>query len=532
MEAEGQSEAASLKAAGPPVRSPTITIALIAYNNERYIREAVEAALAQVCEPLEIILSDDASSDRTFEIIRDTAAGYEGPHSVILNRNARNIGLAAHVNRVFEMASGDIVMLAAGDDISLPSRAADTIAAFARHPEVVMVSFVDDIIDDAGSVVLDRGGSSREVVFNLADFAAAGPFAQRRLQISGASRAILRSVFESFGNLIPDCPAEDTPFILRSLYVGSGLVCHWAGIKYRQHDRQLSTEGSIARMDPARFTNQYLADLAVALHCDMLDEKRAREVRGWVDECSLAFELRRVEFEAGRPSAAVLRDAFRSTHLTAREKLGVLKRFVVRRPQMASLRRCRAHLVDLVARPGDYLSRIVRGRKSTDVERWSSASSFDSSWDSRTHQIARFIHSGDRIAEFGAGMQALRDALPPGCIYQPFDLVARTRDTRVSDLNQGFPEDVDRYNVAVFSGVLEYLHDLRATFHWLGANFEKVIFSYAVADRVASPLLRNQHGWVNNLYCSELIHLARAQGFTCRVVGTWRDHLVFLAERS
>lgn len=531
MEAKGQSEAASLKAASPLVRSPTITLALFAYNNEPYIREAVEAALAQNYDPLEIILSDDGSSDRTFEIIQDTVAGYEGPHSVRLNRNARNMGLAAHVNRVFEMVSGDIIMLAAGDDISLPSRAADTIEAFARHPEVVMVSFVDDIIDDAGSLVLDRSGGSDEVVFDLTDFIAAGPFAQRRLQISGASRAILRSVFESFGNLIPDCPAEDTPFILRSLYVGSGLVCHWAGIKYRQHDRQLSTEGSIARMNPARFTSQYLADLAVAANCGMLDEKRARRVRRWIEECNLSFELRRIEFENDCPSAGIVRNSLLSRYLTAKEKLGVVKRFVVRRSQLAPFRRCKAHFVDLALSPRTYLSRIVRGRKSTDIKRWSNAESFDSKWDSRTQQMASFIHPGDRIAEFGAGMQALREVLPKGCSYQPFDLVAHTQDTRVWNLNQGFPDDVDGFNVAVFSGVLEYLHDLRATFHWLGANFEKVIFSYAVADRVASPLLRNQHGWVNNLYCSELIDLARAQGFTCRVSGAWRDHLIFVAER-
>jgi hypothetical protein len=45
---------------------PFVTFALFVYNQEKYIREAVEGAFSQTYEPLEIILSDDCSTDRTF----------------------------------------------------------------------------------------------------------------------------------------------------------------------------------------------------------------------------------------------------------------------------------------------------------------------------------------------------------------------------------------------------------------------------------------------------------------------------------
>ena len=61
-----------------------VTFALFAYNQEKFIREAVEGAFSQTYEPLEIILSDDYSSDRTFEIIERMAAEYTGPHRVIV----------------------------------------------------------------------------------------------------------------------------------------------------------------------------------------------------------------------------------------------------------------------------------------------------------------------------------------------------------------------------------------------------------------------------------------------------------------
>ncbi len=63
---------------------PLLTFILLAYNQERYIAEAVEGALGQTYSPLEIILSDDCSGDRTFELMKEAADEYRGPHEVIV----------------------------------------------------------------------------------------------------------------------------------------------------------------------------------------------------------------------------------------------------------------------------------------------------------------------------------------------------------------------------------------------------------------------------------------------------------------
>jgi len=84
---------------------------LLAYNQARYIRDALEAALSQTYEPLQIVVSDDCSSDRTFEIIQSVASEYVGPHQIVLNRNDRNLGIAAHVNKAMGMCAGQYVVL-------------------------------------------------------------------------------------------------------------------------------------------------------------------------------------------------------------------------------------------------------------------------------------------------------------------------------------------------------------------------------------------------------------------------------------
>jgi len=118
---------------------PLVTFALFAYNQEKYIREAVEGAFAQTYQPLEIILSDDCSSDRTFEIMQEMAAGYTGPHDVRVRRSVANNGVLSHINGAVSIARGQIVIMAAGDDISFPFRTTVTVNAFLARPETMAI---------------------------------------------------------------------------------------------------------------------------------------------------------------------------------------------------------------------------------------------------------------------------------------------------------------------------------------------------------------------------------------------------------
>ena len=113
------------------IERPRVTFAVFAYNQEQFVPEAIEGALAQTYEPLEIILSDDCSSDRTFDIMREMAAAYDGPHDVKARRTAQNAGLLNHVLDVADVAEGALLVVSAGDDISLPSRTGALVDAWA-----------------------------------------------------------------------------------------------------------------------------------------------------------------------------------------------------------------------------------------------------------------------------------------------------------------------------------------------------------------------------------------------------------------
>ena len=89
-----------------PTRRPRITLVVFAYNQSAMIDAAIDSALAQVGEPIEILLSDDASPDDTFARMQAKAAAYRGPHQVRVRRNPTNLGINGHFNAVVEAAQG------------------------------------------------------------------------------------------------------------------------------------------------------------------------------------------------------------------------------------------------------------------------------------------------------------------------------------------------------------------------------------------------------------------------------------------
>lgn len=101
---------------------PLVTHFLYAFKQEASVGAAIASVLAQTYQPLEIILSDDCSPDGTFAVMEAMAAAYDGPHTIVLNRNPTNLGIARHAERIMELARGAFIVESAGDDISLPDR--------------------------------------------------------------------------------------------------------------------------------------------------------------------------------------------------------------------------------------------------------------------------------------------------------------------------------------------------------------------------------------------------------------------------
>jgi glycosyltransferase involved in cell wall biosynthesis len=211
------------------------TVILYAFNEEDYIRESVQSLFSQTYSPLEIILSDDGSIDCTFDIMQQMAAEYSGPHKVILNRNARNIGIGSQLNESVAKSSGELIVLANGDDISLPNRVSALVQLWqASQGKASVITSDLAIINSDGNVL--NGIINTETVFtNLTDGV------RRRFGgVQAASLAVRRDVFENFGPLPDNLILEDNPLYLRATLIGERLHTHECLVQYRIHANNIS----------------------------------------------------------------------------------------------------------------------------------------------------------------------------------------------------------------------------------------------------------------------------------------------------
>ena len=126
-----------------------MSIGLPVYNGEDYLQEAMGSALAQTFTDFELVVCDNASTDRTAEIARDLAAG---DPRVRYHRNERNIGASGNFGLAFHRSNGELFKWLAHDDRIAPTYLAATVAALDAAPDAVLCNTAVDYINHAGTV--------------------------------------------------------------------------------------------------------------------------------------------------------------------------------------------------------------------------------------------------------------------------------------------------------------------------------------------------------------------------------------------
>lgn len=324
----------------PPQDRPLVTFALFAYNQEKYIREAVEGAFSQTYEPLEIILSDDCSSDRTFEIMQEMAAAYEGPHAVRVRRNMENVGVGPHVSAVLAESNGEYIAFAAGDDISVENRIDYAINALRKITEIekdaISVSFlsaltlIDENGTEFGTQEVPRGWnktfyidtSSKILSFNMSNLL------NGSLTTSGPSRIIHRDVYTLFGGIGDDCFTEDIIYLFRTALVGNVLYSGKQTIRYRKHRGNLSAPATLYAKSFLGVERQLRADLETAATHKLISNQEKQRASEWID-ANVAFRsFYKSKIDGQRPNVRDLLRILGAGHFSLRRKFGLFREYL------------------------------------------------------------------------------------------------------------------------------------------------------------------------------------------------------------
>lgn len=130
--------------------APLVTVALPVYNGESHLAAAIASIRSQTYRNLDIIVSDNASTDATPRIV---AAAMAEDDRIRYYRHERNLGPQANFNHGLMQRRGEFFMWAAHDDEKGPEFVAETVAALQRHQTASMACTWTTVVSRAGERV-------------------------------------------------------------------------------------------------------------------------------------------------------------------------------------------------------------------------------------------------------------------------------------------------------------------------------------------------------------------------------------------
>ena len=248
---------------------PLVSFCLKSYNQRQYILAALEGALSQTYRPLEIVISDDGSTDGSWEAIQEKVAAFRATASgevlarlsFVLNRNETNLGNLGNWERICELAHGALLVKADGDDVSLPERTERIVSAWlADGCRATVITHAAETVP-GGRIV--RG---RHVRWPL-----------------GAAMAWSRECFDGWPAIGEDCRRayDDQVYSFRAWLCGPEIVLDDVLVRYRIGSGDTTGQYEYRRpflqclFGERAALPQQLRDLAAAVSAGRVTEERA-----------------------------------------------------------------------------------------------------------------------------------------------------------------------------------------------------------------------------------------------------------------
>lgn len=125
---------------------PLVTIGVPTYNSARYLQQTLDSLTAQSYGNLEVVISDNASTDDSLAIANEYAERF----GFRVLANATNNGAFGNWNRILQAARGEYVALYHSDDVYGPTIVEECVGLLEREPEVGLVGTLATVIDEAG----------------------------------------------------------------------------------------------------------------------------------------------------------------------------------------------------------------------------------------------------------------------------------------------------------------------------------------------------------------------------------------------
>ena len=223
-------------------KKPLISIVVITYNSSKYVLETLESAKAQTYQNIELIVTDDCSTDNTVEIcknwIEDNKDRFLRTELITVEKNT---GIAPNCNRGYKAAKGEWIKVIAGDDLLFPECIQEYVEYSSKNDEKLILSGILPFSDN----------TEYPPVFFCKKWSKSNAKSQLRLLLKGAVASgstffIERLVFEELKGFDETYTMiEDYPFAIKYTKHGYRIGCiNKALIKYRKNPNSVTHSGN------------------------------------------------------------------------------------------------------------------------------------------------------------------------------------------------------------------------------------------------------------------------------------------------
>lgn len=131
------------------IHTPRVAVVMATYNGEKFIEEQLQSIINQTYPNLEIVITDDCSTDGTYSIVKRYASQYP---NITCYLNRRNIGYVKNFEKAIKLATADYIALSDQDDIWHPGK----IALMMQHIHDASVVYCDSEFIDADGNTLNK----------------------------------------------------------------------------------------------------------------------------------------------------------------------------------------------------------------------------------------------------------------------------------------------------------------------------------------------------------------------------------------
>lgn len=196
-----------------PAEPVAVSICCITFNHEAFIAQCLEGFLDQRCDfRVEVVIYDDASTDRTAAIIREYASRYPTVfRTILMEQNQFSKGVNPYFGHVFPAAHGEYLAICDGDDYwTDPDKLSRQVAVLVTEPTIALTYGPVRGVDESGAEVPHKGGIRRDLT---AEELKAGP--------------PINTLTTCFRNIFRDKPVS---LYIRTSTIGDCMV--WAMLGY------------------------------------------------------------------------------------------------------------------------------------------------------------------------------------------------------------------------------------------------------------------------------------------------------------